>query len=187
MSSHYRGKVDTQVELGRKYLPRVIDSTLVDALASAGAVVIEGARASGKTMTALNVARSHVFIDAPEVARLLDVAPRSVLEGAAPRLLDEWQLAPELWNLVRRSVDASAEPGRFILTGSAAPADDLTRHSGAGRFIRIRQFTMTWWEKSGDIPSRRPFVHCRSLESHIGSSVQGPSNFGHPLCQCGRP
>ncbi|MDR2895191.1 MAG: DUF4143 domain-containing protein [Propionibacteriaceae bacterium] len=142
--------MDTAAALGRKYQPRVIDATLVDALASAGAVVIEGARATGKTMTALNVAQSYVFLDDPEVGRFLDASPRSVLEGAAPRLLDEWQIAPEVWNLVRRSVDRSSEPGRFILTGSAVPADDVTRHSGAGRFIRIRQRTMTWWEKQDD-------------------------------------
>ncbi len=109
--------------------------------------MIEGARASGKTMTALHAAGSYAFVDDVEVQRLLQVAPRSLLEGAPPRLLDEWQVAPELWNLVRRAVDSAAEPGRFILTGSAVPADDVTRHTGAGRFLRLRQRTMSWWEK----------------------------------------
>lgn len=134
---------------GPTYRPRVIDAVLQHALGSAGAIVIEGARASGKTMTALNAASSYVFLDAPESRQLLAVAPRSLLDGDAPRLLDEWQLAPELWNLVRRAVDASTEPGRFILTGSSVPADDLTRHTGAGRFLRLRQRTMSWWEKAG--------------------------------------
>ena len=62
-------------------------------------------------------------------------------------MLDEWQLSPELWNLVRRAVDSSTQQGRFILTGSAVPADDVTRHTSAGRFLRLRQRTMSWWEK----------------------------------------
>jgi len=123
-------------------------------LGAAGAVVIEGARASGKTMTALHAAGSFAFVDDEEVQRAVAIAPRSVLDGDAPRLLDEWQVAPELWNLVRRAVDATAEPGRFILTGSALPADDITRHTGAGRFLRLRQRTMTWYEKSGEHTGR---------------------------------
>ncbi len=139
--------MDTAVVLGREYRPRLIDSTLHRALSAAGAVVIEGARATGKTMSALHAAGSYAFIDDADTQRTLTIAPRSVLEGDVPRLLDEWQVAPELWNLVRRAVDMTAEPGQFILTGSAVPADDITRHTGAGRFIRLRQRTMTWWEK----------------------------------------
>lgn len=139
--------MDTAQVLGHAYRPRVIDAALQRALAASGAVVIEGARASGKTMTALHAATSYIFIDDAEVQRLLEVAPRSLLEGPAPRLLDEWQTAPELWNLVRRAVDAAIEPGRFILTGSAIPPDDVTRHTGAGRFLRLRERTMSWWEK----------------------------------------
>ncbi|MFT4109846.1 ATP-binding protein, partial [Propionicimonas sp.] len=145
--------MDTAKVLGRSYRPRVIDAALGRALAAAGAVVIEGARASGKTMTAMNAAASFALVDDPAVQTVIEVAPRTLLEGAAPRLLDEWQVAPELWNLVRRAVDASADPGRFILTGSAVPADDVTRHTGAGRFLRIRQRTMTWAEKL-DAPTR---------------------------------
>lgn len=98
-------------------------------------------------MSALNAAGSYVFIDDPDAQAILAIAPRSLLEGAVPRLLDEWQVAPELWNLVRRAVDSAAGTGQFILTGSAVPADDITRHTGAGRFLRLRQRTMSWWEK----------------------------------------
>jgi len=138
--------MDTVEVLGRAYRSRVIDVALLRALGAAGAVVVEGARASGKTMTALHASNSYAFIDDADVQRTMEIAPRSVLEGDAPRLLDEWQVTPELWNLVRRAVDATAEPGRFILTGSAIPADDITRHTGAGRFLRLRQRTMTWSE-----------------------------------------
>lgn len=144
--------MDTRDVLGRDYRPRVIDSVLQQALAGSGAVVIEGARACGKTMTAMHAAGSFVFVDDPDVQRLLEIAPRSLLEGEAPRLLDEWQASPDLWNLVRRAVDAAVDPGRFILTGSAVPSDDITRHTGAGRFLRLRERTMSWWEKLDGLP-----------------------------------
>ena len=134
-------------ETGQKYRPRVIDVVLQRALEAAGAIAIERARAGGKTMTALHAAKSYTFIDDTETQTLLEVAPRSLLEGDKPRLLDEWQIASELWNLVRRSVDTSPSSGQFILTGSVLPADDITRHTGAGRFLRLRQRTMSWWEK----------------------------------------
>ncbi|WP_029138056.1 ATP-binding protein [Nakamurella lactea] len=140
--------MDTSAVLGIPYRTRVIDEALQEALQTAGAVVVEGPRACGKTMTALHAADSFVFLDDPIVEQQLEIAAASLLDGAPPRLLDEWQLAPELWNLVRRAVDRSAEPGRFILTGSAAPADDVTRHSGAGRFLRLRQRTLAWCERT---------------------------------------
>jgi predicted AAA+ superfamily ATPase len=144
--------VDTVDVLGQAYRPRLVDERVHQALATAGAVVIEGARATGKTMTGLNAASSYAFLDDPDIQQIVAIAPRSILEGEAPRLLDEWQLAPELWNLVRRAVDASTRPGRFILTGSAVPADDVTRHTGAGRFLRVRQRTMSWCEKLEPFP-----------------------------------
>lgn len=138
--------MDTRQVLGEDYRPRIIDAVLVDALGTAGAVVIEGPRACGKTMTALNTCASYVFLDEADIQTRLEVAPDSILDGAQPRLLDEWQVAPELWNRVRRRVDRSRQPGSFILTGSALPADDATRHTGAGRFLRLRQHTMAWAE-----------------------------------------
>jgi hypothetical protein len=88
--------MDTVKALGRSYRPPVIDGALQRALAASGAVVVEGDRAAGKTMTALHAAASQVFIDDAEVARLLDVAPYSLPEGEAPKLLEAWRLAPEL-------------------------------------------------------------------------------------------
>jgi predicted AAA+ superfamily ATPase len=141
--------VDTTAVLGQAYLPRVLDAAVADALEIAGGVLIEGARGSGKTMTALNAAASYVFLDREDAQALLQVAPQTLLDGAAPRLLDEWPLAPGLWNMVRRRIDASAAKGLFLLTGSAVPADDATRHTGAARVLRLRQRTLTWWEKAG--------------------------------------
>jgi predicted AAA+ superfamily ATPase len=141
--------MDTRAVLGQAYRPRVVDSAVAEALEFSGGVLIEGARGSGKTMTGLNAAASYVFLDQPEAQAVLEVAPGALLDGATPRLLDEWQLASGLWNMVRRRVDASRSKGLFLLTGSAVPADDVTRHTGAGRILRLRQRTLTWWEKAG--------------------------------------
>lgn len=133
--------------LGCSYVPRVIDSQLADLLSMAGAVVIEGPRACGKTMTGVRAANSAVFLDSLEAQELMAVDPKLVLSGETPKLIDEWQVDPQVWNLVRREVDFRSQDGQFILTGSAVPEDDATRHTGAGRFLRIRQRTMTWQER----------------------------------------
>ncbi len=88
-----------------------------------------------------------MLLDVDPVARAaIAVSPELILEGATPRLIDEWQLEPDIWNHVRRSVDARGAPGQYILTGSATPTDDTTRHSGAGRFARIRMRPMSLTE-----------------------------------------
>ncbi len=126
------------------YIPRLLDGALEQRLRSAGAVVIDGPKAVGKTETGRRAALSEVSLDTDVAQRLLALSdPRLVLEGATPRLLDEWQVVPALWNAVRRAVDDRRAMGQFILTGSASPADDLTRHSGAGRFTRLRMRPLT--------------------------------------------
>lgn len=137
------------------YIPRVADNELEVHLASTGAVLIEGAKASGKTETARQVAASEVLLDTDFEAReAAKIDPRLVLGGSAPRLIDEWQLAPEIWNHVRRAVDERVDPGQFILAGSAHPTDDQTRHTGAGRISRLRMRPMSLFElgaSSGEI------------------------------------
>lgn len=129
------------------YLPRVIDGELRARLGAAGAVVIEGPKACGKTETARRCAASAVLLDVDENARrAAAVDPSLVLDGPTPRLLDEWQIEPGLWNQVRRAVDDRREPGQFVLTGSAVPADDVARHTGAGRFSFLRMRPMTLFE-----------------------------------------
>lgn len=131
----------------RGYRSRVADEAVAERLVAAGAVLIEGPKGCGKTWTALSRARSAVRFDADAAARrLVTVSPEAVLEGAEPRLLDEWQAAPEIWNHVRHACDRSGEKGRFLLTGSALPVDDVVRHSGAGRIARVRLRPMSLFE-----------------------------------------
>lgn len=109
-----------------------------------GAVLIEGPRACGKTSTALQQAASSLRLDrSPEALQLADLDPGSLLQGETPRLIDEWQLAPSLWNVIRHEIDMRQDRGQFILSGSARPIEDLTRHSGAGRFGRLRMRPMS--------------------------------------------
>ena len=129
------------------YLPRVVDDEMRDALGTMPAVVVEGPRACGKTWTGRRFANSAVYLDARAGAAIdagMDAA--SVLDGEPPRLLDEWQLAPGVWNPMRRACDDRGLRGQFILTGSADPPDDITRHSGAGRIIRVRMRPMSLYE-----------------------------------------
>lgn len=116
------------------YLPRIVDAELTELLRASGAVLVEGPRACGKTATAMQAAASAVLFDVDDNARrMMGADPAAVLAGDTPRLIDEWQLEPAVWNHVRRAVDRRGDPGRFILAGSAVPADDVTRHTGAGR------------------------------------------------------
>ena len=126
------------------YRARVIDGELAQSLQSIGAVVIEGPKACGKTETARQAAKSEVRLDVDQTARqAIAVDPSLVLDGPTPRLIDEWQMEPDIWNHVRRAVDDRGQPGQFILTGSAVPRDDASRHTGAGRFIHLRMRPMT--------------------------------------------
>src|SRR5882724_10558719 len=121
------------------YLPRIVDVEINHALNAVGAVAIEGPKGCGKTETARQLAASELLFDLqPDIRQRLELVPESVLVGATPRLLDEWQLAPAVWDHVRRAVDQRQKPGQFLLTGSAQPADDARRHSGAGRFAKVR-------------------------------------------------
>ena len=137
------------------YLPRIVDRELGERLRATGAVVVEGPRACGKATTARQVAASEARLDVDEVARrLAGLEPARVLLGDVPRLIDEWQLAPAIWNHVRRAVDDRRLPGQFILAGSAIPADDATRHTGAGRLTRLRMRPLSLFElgrSSGEV------------------------------------
>ena len=135
-----------------KYRPRIVDSVLNFKLRSKGAVLIEGPKWCGKTTTASQVAKSVLLMqeNAKQNRELAQVAPKRLLQGEVPRLIDEWQLAPELWDAVRVEVDKRDDFGQFILTGSAVPPSlEKIHHTGTGRITRMVMRPMTLFE-SGD-------------------------------------
>ncbi len=164
-----------------EYIPRIADGELDQALERAGAVLIEGPKACGKTETASRRAASVVHLDAdPSVPAQIAVDPSLVLEGKRPRLLDEWQLHPVLWNTVRRAVDAAGARGQFMLTGSTAPGADAVRHSGAGRFARLRMRTLSLYE-SGDADATVSLADL--LEGSVPRAVAAGLDFDRLLAR----
>lgn len=141
------------------YRKRIADDILQKKLRSKGAVLIEGPKWCGKTTTAEQAAKSILYMDEPSsikqnLARA-DLDPESLLEGDVPRLIDEWQLAPKLWDAVRFSVDHKRKFGLYILTGSAVPANlDEIHHTGTGRFSWLKMRPMSLYESgesTGDV------------------------------------
>ena len=137
-----------------KYKARIADEILARRLKGKGAVLIQGPKWCGKTTTAEQQAKSILYMDNPETMRqnmeLAEMSPKRLLLGNTPRLIDEWQLAPQLWDAVRYEVDHRTGTGHFILTGSAVPADkSKIHHSGTGRFSWLTMRTMSLYE-SGD-------------------------------------
>ena len=134
------------------YRPRIADELLRSKLASAGAVEIRGPKWCGKTETALQLASSAVMMQDPDEAEnnllLARTKPSVLLRGARPRLIDEWQDAPQLWDAVRYAVDREREAGSYILTGSATPYAK-PKHTGAGRIASLDMLPMSLYE-SGD-------------------------------------
>lgn len=146
-----------------EYRPRIADKLLENKLKGMGAVLVEGAKWCGKTTTAEQQAKSILYMDQPKDRamnlQLAQINPELLLDGDTPRLIDEWQIAPELWDAVRFTVDHREGEGQFILTGSVTPLQDDPStgsgteqkifHSGAGRIARLMMRPMTLWE-SGD-------------------------------------
>lgn len=136
--------------MGREYLKRIADRMLQERLAASGAVLIEGPKWCGKTRTALENSKSHLFMQDPDRAvsylKAADIKPSLLLQGETPRLLDEWQTAPVLWDAVRFMVDQRGKPGQFILTGSAVPKDNVVQHTGTGRISRLMMRPMSLYE-----------------------------------------
>ena len=135
------------------YRPRVIDRRVEEYLSAFGAVCIEGPKWCGKTWTSLYHSKSEILIGDPagnfQNRKLAELQPSLVLEGETPRLIDEWQEVPPLWDAVRYLVDERAAKGQFILTGSATPNHKGILHSGAGRIAKLRMRPMSLHE-SGD-------------------------------------
>ena len=138
----------------KEYKARIVDNMLKERLEAKGAVVIEGPKWCGKTTTAMQVAGSILRMDEPRNReaniQMAEIDPGRLLKGATPRLIDEWQIAPKLWDATRYEVDTRGKEGQFILTGSAVPveSEEIT-HSGTGRFTWLLMRPMSLYE-SGD-------------------------------------
>jgi len=129
------------------YIKRIIEEDILDKLSASGAVLIKGPKSCGKTATAKQYAKSVLEMDRDkQVPFIMATNPQLLLTGNTPRLIDEWQEQPEIWNYVRHEVDNRKTKGQFILTGSANPNDNIKLHSGAGRFTIVQMDTMTWQE-----------------------------------------
>lgn len=133
------------------YKSRVIDVTIVNRLRNKGAILVEGAKWCGKTTTCEQHATSILYMSDPDRVKqnlqLADISPRSLLQGETPRLIDEWQMAPKLWDAVRFEVDHRDGFGHFLLTGSAVPAEmEQVHHTGTGRFAWIKMRPMSLYE-----------------------------------------
>lgn len=138
----------------KEYKKRIVDKILEYRLEEVGAVLIEGPKWCGKTTTAEQLAKSTLYMADPDnqnnYLKIADLRIKMLLKGATPRLIDEWQIIPPIWDAIRFEIDHRREEGQFILTGSAVPAStEKIHHSGTGRFAWITMRPMTLWE-SGD-------------------------------------
>lgn len=183
------------------YKQRIADALLERKLKGNGAVVVEGPKWCGKTTTAEQLARSVIYMDDPDKIKehlvMADIRPRDLLLGDSPRLLDEWQIAPQLWDTIRFEVDHRKGQGHFILTGSSVPIqdddeDDLQenqkiRHSGTGRFGWLRMRPMSLWE-SGESNGSISLKDLFSTPDQIyAQSALNCEDIAYLICRGGWP
>ena len=133
------------------YKQRLVDDILSLKLSSSAAVLVEGPKWCGKTTTCLQIAKSSIYMDEPtkreQNIKLAAISPAKILSGAYPRLIDEWQIAPQLWDAIRFKADRESIIGGYMITGSAVPVDvDELKHSGTGRFSWLKMRPMSLWE-----------------------------------------
>lgn len=176
----------------KKYKKRIADEILKKKLEGKGAVLIEGPKWCGKTTTAEQFAASILYMDEPEQKQqntmMAELNPRRLLAGATPRLIDEWQLAPKLWDAIRFEVDHRGEMGQFVLTGSAVPIDtkEIT-HSGTGRFTWFTMRPMSLYESgdsSGEVSLNALFNGASNLD---GGSNLNIDRLAFLVCRGGWP
>ena len=174
------------------YRKRIADGRLAEALEVKVAVLVEGLKWCGKTTTAEQAAKSVLYLDEPDrLAQNLELAairPSRLLEGDKPRLIDEWQIAPALWDAVRHAVDRARAQGMFILTSSTvSPKADATLHTGIGRITRLRMRTMTLWESgesSGEVSLGDLFAGADPTGARAGADFDA---LAFAVCRGGWP
>jgi len=161
------------------YLNRLAEKALKTALRSSGAVLIEGPKWCGKTRTAEEAAASVLYMQDTDQTVLnlktADTRPSLLLKGETPRLIDEWQIAPVLWDAVRFAVDKRRKSGQFILTGSAVPKDNAVRHTGTGRISRLLMRPMSLFESlesNGTVSLKSLFKRAASIEAASSLTIE---------------
>lgn len=175
----------------KNYLPRVYDGLLTSKLRHSGAVLITGPKWCGKTSTALIASKSVVYMQDPDRSAAYitaaDTKPSILLGGDVPHLIDEWQMAPVLWDAVRFAVDQRQDVGQFILTGSAVPVDNVTMHTGTGRIARLAMRTMSLYESkesNGSVSLRDLFNGKNPVLEPSNLTIEGIS---YAICRGGWP
>lgn len=176
-----------------RYKKRIADGMLQQRLQTTGAVLIQGPKWCGKTTTAEQHSRSQLYMDDADRYRqnieLAEISPSKLLDGENPRLIDEWQLAPQLWDAVRYEVDHKEGMGHFILTGSAVPVDtSKITHSGVGRFSWLTMRTMSLFESgdsSGEMSLGRLFQS--DNEDVFSENKLGIDHLAWLICRGGWP
>ena len=175
------------------YRPRLADNILAHKLKGKGAVLIQGPKWCGKTTTAEQMAKSILYMSKPEDVKAnlvaADIQPSTLLEGKTPRLIDEWQIAPKLWDAVRFEVDHRNKQGQFILTGSAVPPDnDEIFHTGTGRFAWIKMRPMTLFESgesTGEISLKELFNQPKEILAQ--NKLDDLNRLAFLICRGGWP
>lgn len=174
------------------YRKRVADEQVELLLETAGVVVIEGPKWCGKTTTARQHAKSVLLMDNPELmeqnGRIAEIDLLLLLKGDTPRLVDEWQIAPTLWDAARYEVDQRGEFGQFIFTGSAVPADRSSiHHTGVGRFAWVRMRTMSLWESGDSVGTCSLDAMFNGVQQSAVSKNHTLENICHLICRGGWP
>jgi predicted AAA+ superfamily ATPase len=163
------------------YKQRFIEDKIALKLKSSGGILLKGPRYSGKTTTAVHHSNSIVrFDESNQIREQALLMPSVVLNGDTPRLIDEWQLVPDIWNAVRYEIDKRRKKGQFILTGSSAPSDDISRHTGAGRIARLNLRTMSLAESGDSIKAvniKDCFESNKKIEGFGGAKIEDYANF----------
>lgn len=176
----------------KPYLPRTSDPMLRLQLEASGAVLVEGPKWCGKTTSAEQVAESALYLQDPRTRaqnlQVAELAPASLLEGDVPRLIDEWQDAPQLWDAVRFEADRRGAPGQFILTGSTVPPGaGRVAHTGTGRIARLKMRTMSLWE-SGDSAGHVSLAGLfEAGEAPVAESPDDLDELAYLVCRGGWP
>ncbi|MBQ8305829.1 MAG: ATP-binding protein [Blautia sp.] len=176
----------------KNYRNRVVDSILQDKLEGKGAVLIEGPKWCGKTTTAEQIARSVLYMDDPQAIEqnisMVSMNPKRLLQGDTPRLIDEWQIAPKLWDAIRFEVDHRDDMGQFVLTGSAVPPDTKEiMHSGTGRFSWLMMRPMSLFESgesTGDVSLSKLFAGQAEID---GAAELDLEQIAFLICRGGWP